>query len=562
MQEANKVETEEADPTLYMHEVVLLNEEKVIPKNYETAKKEEGIWYLDNGASNHMTGNRSYFTELNENIKGKVKFGDDSCVEICGRGSILFQNKADEQKLVTDIYYIPNLKSSILSLGQATEAGCEVKMRQDYLTLHDSNGRLLVKVKRSPNRLYKTSLTIGQPTCLQSRIDDDTWRWHARLGHISFKTVKTISEQGMVRGLPSIRKEGRLCESCLVGKQTRQPFPKASMFRASRPLELIHADLCGPITPPTIAHNKYIFVIIDDFSRYMWTILIKEKSDAFERFKALKSLVEKDLGKAIMTLRTDRGGEFTSREFNEFCDISGIKRHLTAPYTPQQNGVVERRNRTLLEMTRSILKAMNVPNYRKEEGETLLIVAIYVDDLFVTGNTLKVISEFKKEMSSKFEMTDLGKLTYYLGIEVHQTEEGIEVKQEGYALKILKEAGLESCNHTQVPMEFGLKVSKAQDEAEIDPTSYRRNVGCLRYLLHTRPDLTFSVGVASRYMQSPRKSHGEMIKHILRYLKGTINFGLRFGREGSRKITGFSDSSHNRDQDDGRRTTAHVFYFG
>nr|TKS05948.1 hypothetical protein D5086_0000128100 [Populus alba] len=148
IQEANKVETEEADPALYMHEVVFLNEENVIPKKYETNEREGGVWYLDNGASNHMTGNKTYFLELNENIKGKVKFGDGSCVEIGGKGSILFQSKTEEQKLVVDIYYIPVLKSNILSLGQATEAGCDVRMRQNYLTLHDPSGRLLVKVIR------------------------------------------------------------------------------------------------------------------------------------------------------------------------------------------------------------------------------------------------------------------------------------------------------------------------------------------------------------------------------------------------------------------------------
>lgn len=111
-------------------------------------------------------------------------------------------------------------------------------------------------------------------------------------------------------------------------------------------------------------------------------------------------------------------------------------------------------------------------------------------------------------------------------------------------------------------MEFGLKVSKATWESEIDPTSYRRNVGCLRYLLHTYPDLAFFVGVASRYMQSPHKSHGEVMKQILRYVKGTVAYCLKFESGGSREITGYSDSSHNIDQDDGRSTTGHMFYNG
>ena len=104
-----------------MHEIVFLNEEKVIPKTLVQSKREDGMWYVDNGASNHMTGERSYFSELNESIKGKVKFGDGSCVDINGKGSILFEAKTGEHRLLTDIYYIPDLKRNILSLGQATE---------------------------------------------------------------------------------------------------------------------------------------------------------------------------------------------------------------------------------------------------------------------------------------------------------------------------------------------------------------------------------------------------------------------------------------------------------
>ncbi|KAK9069105.1 hypothetical protein SSX86_013221 [Deinandra increscens subsp. villosa] len=165
-------------------------------------------------------------------------------------------------------------------------------------------------------------------------------------------------------------------------------------------------------------------------------------------------------------------------------------------------------------------------------------------------------------MSSKFEMSDLGKLTYYLGIEVSQGEGGIRITQESYARKLLKEANMESCNSAHVPMDPGIKMGKDEKESEVDATKYRRIVGCLRYLLHTRPDLSYSVGVVSRYMQSLRQSHNQAIKHILRYLKGTTSYGLKYGSGGSKRIVGYSDSSHNVDPDDGRSTTGHIFYFG
>lgn len=113
-------------------------------------------------------------------------------------------------------------------------------------------------------------------------------------------------------------------------------------------------------------------------------------------------------------------------------------------------------------------------------------------------------------------------------------------------------------------MEMGLKLSKAETEREIDATRYRRNVGCLRYLLHTRPDFSFYIGVLSRYMQSPREPHGVAMKQVLRYLRGSLAYGLSFSRSTTKipNLIGYSDNSHNEDPDDGKSTTGHIFYLG
>ena len=178
-----------------------------------------------------------------------------------------------------------------------------------------------------------------------------------------------------------------------------------------------------------------------------------------------------------------------------------------------------------------------------------------MDDLFVTGTSVKEIKDFKKDMSSNFEMSDLGLLTYYLGLEVRQSSGCIMINQEAYAQRILKEAAMDDCNSTCIPMEFGLQLSKGLDEPEIDATLYRRRIGCLRYLMHTRPDMTFSVGILSRYMHSPRASHGNALKQVIRYLKGTVGYGLSFRQGGSKKLIGYNDNSHNTDPNDGRSTT-------
>ena len=165
--------------------------------------------------------------------------------------------------------------------------------------------------------------------------------------------------------------------------------------------------------------------------------------------------------------------------------------------------------------------------YRKEEKKGLLIVVVYVDDFLVTGTSIESINEFMREMAMKFEMRELGKLTYNIGIEIHQHAEGIFLKQERYATKILEECGMAACNSTHIPMDMNVKLSRSPEEKGVDETEYRRSIDCLRYLLHTRPDL-FSVGVLSRYMHEPKESPGAALKQVIRYLRGTSCLGLLY----------------------------------
>lgn len=136
IQDTDNTDTHEAEE-LMMHEVVCLNEKHVVPEKYETNNVGENIWCLDNGASNHMTGDERYFSEINRAITGKVRFGDDSRIDIKGKGSISFVDMNGESRRMTDVYYIPDLTSNIISLRQATEAGCDIRMRGDQLTMHD-----------------------------------------------------------------------------------------------------------------------------------------------------------------------------------------------------------------------------------------------------------------------------------------------------------------------------------------------------------------------------------------------------------------------------------------
>ena len=166
----------------------------------------------------------------------------------------------------------------------------------------------------------------------------------------------------MVSGLPEIVQMTGVCDACQLGKQHRDSFPSKSFRQAGKPLELVHSDLCGPMPEPSLGGNRFFISFIDDYSRKVWTYFLKVKSEAFEVFKDFKAQVEKFSGHHIKTLRTDRGEEYLSNEFELFCRKSGIKHELTSRYSPQQNGVCERKNRTIMEMARCMLKRKKLPS--------------------------------------------------------------------------------------------------------------------------------------------------------------------------------------------------------
>jgi transposase InsO family protein len=171
----------------------------------------------------------------------------------------------------------------------------------------------------------------------------------------------------MVTGIPLLPKTKEICEPYILSKHQRMAIPKVSTSCTSRILEIVHSDLCGPLPHQSMTGSRYILTSIDDYSRRSWIYFLVVKSETFDTFKSFKSIVEKETNQKMSCLRTDRGGEYLTSDYNTFCKQQGIKRQLTTDGTPQQNGLAERKNRHLCETMRSLLFSARLPTFMWEE---------------------------------------------------------------------------------------------------------------------------------------------------------------------------------------------------
>jgi len=258
-----------------------------------------------------------------------------------------------------NVMYVDGLKHNLLSVSQMCDQGTEVIFRSNGCSVHDlDTGKTVIKGIRTPNNLY--IFKEGKHQCYLSK-NDEHWLWHKILGHISFSRIRRACKYQAVCGLPNIRIPGNtICKSCQFGKKTKTNFPEKE-GSASRALELVHTDVCGPSRKRSPRGEEYFILFIDDFSKMCWIGLMKHKDEAFENFKSFKALLENESDHKIKCLRSDRGGEFTSNEFFNFCEEHVIRREFSTARTPQQNGVVERMNRTVQQMARAMLDESRTP---------------------------------------------------------------------------------------------------------------------------------------------------------------------------------------------------------
>jgi len=325
--------------------------------SFRASSKED--WYFDSGCSRHMSGVENYLEDVKPYVTSYVTFGDGAKGKIVRIGNLI---KHGLPRL-DDVLRVKGLTANLISISQLCDLGLQVNFTKPECQISDEKGEVLMRGTRSKDNCY---LWVSQEesfisSCLLSK-EEEIKLWHQRLGHLHLKGIKKAITSEAIRGLPDLKiVEGSICGECQIGKQTRMSHPRLEHQATSKVLELLHMDLMVPMQVESTGGKRYVLVVVDDFSRFTWVNFIREKSNTFDVFKELCTQLQREKGYAIVRIRSDHGTEFETAKFDEYCSDEGIKHEFSSPITPQQNGVVERKNMTLQEFAKVMLHAKHLP---------------------------------------------------------------------------------------------------------------------------------------------------------------------------------------------------------
>ena len=324
-------------------------------------------WWVDSGATQHMNPEKKDFVEYTAfDDPVKVNLADKSYILAYGSGQIpirLFDVNQPVDVLLKNVLYVPKIKNRLFSVSSAVEDGGCLQFDRESVTLKKDGKSKTIGTK------------IGKLYHLNRRPDDskeycnlvkrdNVSLWHERFGHLNSGDLKLLNDQRLVNGMEmsSVDEAGDdVCHGCALGKSKRLPFPKKSFHKTTKPLQLIHSDVCGPVHVPSLGGSRYFVTFTDDYSRYVTVNILKTKDEVNDKFEDFLNLVENQHDLKVKKFRSDGGGEYISNEFKKVCRSRGIEVDGTIPYSPQQNGVAERMGRTLMEMARSMLYHANLP---------------------------------------------------------------------------------------------------------------------------------------------------------------------------------------------------------
>ncbi|POM74969.1 Integrase catalytic core protein, partial [Phytophthora palmivora] len=315
-------------------------------------------WLVDSGASSRMTSVRDMFVSMKD-LKTPVRttIADGTKIDAVVTGTVRLKLMDGKTVSLSDVLYIPEVEGSLISESKLVEKNVVAQFSKHKCVFHYGDAKVM-EAMRCGN-VYKLK-TVGDEVCNVAMTPrKEPWAVvHARLGRIPLKRYEQLLT--MADGVPEVAdgvNSDAICAGCCMGKMRADDFPRypEKLVKSAGVLDLVHTDVMGPMQTKTSGGCTYVVTFIDDYSRHVTVYFMKAKSDVLSKFKIFKAALENATGQRIKRLRSDNGGEYTGRQFEAYLNNCGIKHEKTVPYAPQQNGLAERMNWSLVEMARCML---------------------------------------------------------------------------------------------------------------------------------------------------------------------------------------------------------------
>jgi transposase InsO family protein len=290
-----------------------------------------------------------------------VTFGDDKKGKVLGTNIV----KVNDDFTLNDVALVDRLRYNLLSISHLVDVDLHVLFQKSDSRVLNSAGNLVCYVSRIGN-VFQTIFSLAQSSLryLLSQSSSELWKWHRRLGHLSFDLLCRHSGLGLLRGLPLLKFESDLvCAPCCHRKMIVASHSLVNTTMTECPGQLLHMDTVGPSRVCSMGGKWYVLVIVDDYSRYSWVFFLQSKDDVFEHFQSLALRLNNEHPNCLKAVHSDNGTEFRNASFDQFCLEHGVDQQFSALCVPQQNRVVERINHTLVEMARSILNEHRTPRH-------------------------------------------------------------------------------------------------------------------------------------------------------------------------------------------------------
>ena len=349
-------------------------------------------WWVDTGANIHVCSDVSLFSSYQEQRGCSLLMGNGTHAAVLGVGTINLKFTSGKIVQLKNVQHVPSIKKNLVSGSLLCRDGFRLVFESNKCVV-SKYGTFVGKGYESGG-LFRFSLMDSCDKIVNHvRNDDESNVWHSRLCHINVGCMTRLASLKLIPKIDLVK--GSKCHACVQAKQPRKPHKAVKEARNLAPLDLIHSDLCEMNGVLTKGGKKYFMTLIDDSTRFCYVYLLKTKDEAMHYFKIYKAEVENQLERKIKRLRSDRGGEYFSHEFDSFCEEHGIIHERTPPYSPQSNGIAERKNRTLTDLVNAMLDTAGLSN--EWWGEAILTACHVLNRVPTKNKEVTPFEEWEKK---------------------------------------------------------------------------------------------------------------------------------------------------------------------